>query len=175
MLVCQMQAVEMHDAAVFHLTRSEAVALDPQTRILLEVRIYAFLTHLGFNRLTAWPMLSLKYPWNGSAWKPHKTYQNSSTLQITMEALAGASFALNVMPDWAAHTGTYVGCMFTDYMQLLLHGHGWPTSGPLLTGNHAPTYGYTQLWTLQRSELLYIICLQLQQLGRIANSFWQVV
>ena len=54
--------------------------------------------------------------------------------QVTAEALAGASWALDSEPSWAARTGTYVGCMFNDYMPLLLHGHGWPTSGPLLTG-----------------------------------------
>lgn len=58
--------------------------------------------------------------------------------QVTAEALAGAASALDrVTPEWASHTGTYVGCMFTDYMNLLLQGHGWPTSGPLLTGTDA--------------------------------------
>lgn len=31
-------------------------------------------------------------------------------------------------------TGTYVGCMFTDYMALVRQGHGKPHSGALMTG-----------------------------------------
>ena len=55
-------------------------------------------------------------------------------IQVTAEALAGASRVLDAQQDWTACTGTYIGCMFTDYMNLLLHGHGWPMSSPLLTG-----------------------------------------
>ena len=35
----------MHDAAYFRLSRAEAVALDPQTRVLLEVRNKYYFSH----------------------------------------------------------------------------------------------------------------------------------
>ena len=34
-------------------------------------------------------------------------------------------------------TGTYVGCMFTDYMALVRGGHGRHHTGALMTGAHA--------------------------------------
>lgn len=61
-------------------------------------------------------------------------------MQVTGEALAGASSVTAGSPDWAAHTATYVGCMFNDYMSLLLHAHGWHTSGALLTGADMPLF-----------------------------------
>ncbi len=38
----------------------------------------------------------------------------------------------------APRTGTYVGCMFTDYMALVRSGHGRHHSGALMTGNLTP-------------------------------------
>lgn len=45
------------------------------------------------------------------------------------QALAGTS------PGAAKRTGTYVGCMFTDYMALVRQGHGRHHSGALMTGD----------------------------------------
>lgn len=36
-MILVVQDVDLHDAAYFRLNRSEAIALDPQTRLLLEV------------------------------------------------------------------------------------------------------------------------------------------
>lgn len=79
--------MDNHDAAFFHLSRIEATALDPQTRLLLEV---------------------------------------------AAEALAGGGVQHNHVT--AMRTGTYVGCMFTDYMPLLRQGYGLQHTGGVMTG-----------------------------------------
>lgn len=81
------QGVDTHDAAYFHLSRTEATALDPQTRLLLEV---------------------------------------------TAEVLAGGGAQHN--PVTAMRTGTYIGCMFTDYMPMLRQGYGLQHTGAVMTG-----------------------------------------
>lgn len=49
------------------------------------------------------------------------------------QALAdGAAWGLG--PTSAPRTGTYIGCMFTDYMALVRTGHGRAHSGALMTG-----------------------------------------
>ena len=51
---------------------------------------------------------------------------------VLMQTLA------NGAPRWAPaaarRTGTYVGCMFTDYMPLLRQGYGLHHSGAVMTG-----------------------------------------
>ncbi|BDA51455.1 probable oleandomycin polyketide synthase, modules 5 and 6 [Coccomyxa sp. Obi] len=80
---------DLADAAYFRLGRSETVALDPQTRILL---------------------------------------------QVSAEALSEAGW-----PGW--DTGTYIGCMFVDYMNLQREAYGLPSSGAVMTGSGAPYQG----------------------------------
>jgi hypothetical protein len=50
-----MQGIEMHDAPYFRLNRKEAVALDPQTRILLEVSSCLSVESLCFARVNLSP------------------------------------------------------------------------------------------------------------------------
>ena len=85
------QGVDLHDAAYFHLSRTEATALDPQARLLLEV---------------------------------------------SAEALSGCGTRHSATS--AKRTGTYVGCMFTDYMPLLRQGHGLHYTGAVMTGTSFP-------------------------------------
>lgn len=82
------QGLDLFDASYFHMNKIEAIALDPQTRVLLHV---------------------------------------------TYEALhdSGDEASLQVM---APNTGTYVGCMFTDYMNLLRVTLGLEHTGPVMIG-----------------------------------------
>ncbi|CAL8465605.1 g5141 [Coccomyxa elongata] len=80
---------DLADAAYFRLGRSEAVALDPQTRILM---------------------------------------------QVSAEALSEAGWP-------GRETGTYIGCMFVDYMNLQREGYGLPSTGAVMTGSGAPYQG----------------------------------
>jgi acyl transferase domain-containing protein len=82
------QGVDMFDADCFRVSRAEAVALDPQIRVLLEV---------------------------------------------TAEGLADAGPRC-FGADAASRTGTYVGCMFNDYMSLLHVVHGLDFTGQIMTG-----------------------------------------
>lgn len=41
---------------------------------------------------------------------------------------------LGGLPAWQQTCGTYVGCMFVDYMTLLRSGYGFANTGPLMTG-----------------------------------------
>jgi len=79
--------IDQFDSAAFRMGRAESTALDPQTRMLL---------------------------------------------QITGDALHGAQ---SLDP---ATTGTYVGCMFTDYMDYVRISLQKNHTGPMMTGNGAP-------------------------------------
>lgn len=80
------RGIELFDAVAFRVGAGEAVSLDPQIRLLLEV---------------------------------------------SGDALSGPG----IMPD---NTGTYVGCMFGDYMNFMRVGLGISHSGPMMIGNGAP-------------------------------------
>ena len=85
--------IDLFDGAAFRMGRAEATALDPQTRVLLEV---------------------------------------------TGEALseAGSSSGSSLLST--SSTGTFVGCMFTDYMDFLRVSLKMNHTGPVMTGNGAP-------------------------------------
>ena len=85
-----LQNVDLHDASYFRLSRTEASALDPQGRLLLETAAEALVA-------------------------------------------AGTRFGAAA----ARRTGTFVGCMFTEYMPLLRQGYGLHHTGAVMTG--APT------------------------------------
>lgn len=55
-------------------------------------------------------------------------------LQVTLEALVASKDGLQGLPDSKKSTGTYVGCMFVDHMQLLQQGYGLSSTGPVMTG-----------------------------------------
>ena len=55
-------------------------------------------------------------------------------LQATAEGLAAAEVFLQENPGWAKRTGTYVGCMFVDYMSLLQRSYGRASTGAVMTG-----------------------------------------
>ncbi|CAL5223543.1 g6075 [Coccomyxa viridis] len=78
--------VDLHDAAFFRLSRTEAVAVDPQTRLLL---------------------------------------------QVSAEAVQQSGGAVR-------STGTYIGCMFLDYMSLQREGYGMSSTGAVMTGSGLP-------------------------------------
>ncbi len=42
-------------------------------------------------------------------------FSGLSHAQVTAEVLGAADVQAMGEPGWARHTGTYVGCMFTDY------------------------------------------------------------
>lgn len=54
--------------------------------------------------------------------------------QVSEEALSKAAGTLNALPNWRKTMGTYVGCMFVDHFALLRQGYGYPSNGPLMTG-----------------------------------------
>ena len=83
-----LQDVDVFDVDRFHMNKGEALALDPQARLLLH---------------------------------------------ITCEALHDAGGAYN-LESMGSRTGTYVGCMFMDYMNLLRVGLDIKHSGPVMTG-----------------------------------------
>ena len=58
-------------------------------------------------------------------------------LQATAEGLAAAEDFLQESPGWAKRTGTYVGCMFVDYMSLLQRSYGHASTGAVMTGTPA--------------------------------------
>lgn len=63
-----------------------------------------------------------------------RRFNLSGVLQVTGETLAGAEGTLGEMPGWQKRTGTYVGCMFVDYMTLLQRSYGFPSTGAVMTG-----------------------------------------
>ncbi|KAK9864440.1 hypothetical protein WJX84_006132 [Apatococcus fuscideae] len=87
------QAPGLHDVAVSKLSRNEAIATDPQARLLIEA---------------------------------------SGEVLLSQNGGSGA------LPRWQGTCGTYVGCMFVDYMSLLRNGYGFASTGPVMTGNGAP-------------------------------------
>ena len=54
--------------------------------------------------------------------------------QVTTEGLAAAEVFLQDNPGWTKRTGTYVGCMFVDYMSLLQRSYGHASTGTVMTG-----------------------------------------
>lgn len=87
-LTVPLQDVDVFDADCFQMNKGEALALDPQARLLLHV---------------------------------------------TCEALHDSGGAFN-LASMGSRTGTYVGCMFMDYMNLLRVGLDKKHSGPVMTG-----------------------------------------
>ena len=65
-----------------------------------------------------------------------------STLILILSHVADVWFTAQALTDDAAHwqpatakrTGTYVGCMFADYMPLLRQGYGLHHTGAVMTG-----------------------------------------
>jgi acyl transferase domain-containing protein len=58
-------------------------------------------------------------------------------LLVSHEALAAAGTAWDA-ETMACFTGTYIGCMFTDYMNLLRVTLGMKHTGQMMTGNGYP-------------------------------------
>ena len=90
------QGLEDFDNGFFKMSKTEAIAVDPAARILLQIS-YEALNHAGGVYIDSYI---------------------SDTVLSTM--------------------GTYVGCMFTDYMNVLRVAHGLKHTGAMMTGNGAP-------------------------------------
>lgn len=59
-----------------------------------------------------------------------RNFQNGDALaQVSAEALSEAGWP-------GRDTGTYVGCMFVDYMNLQREGYGLPSTGPVRFLSH---------------------------------------
>ncbi len=55
-------------------------------------------------------------------------WQACGEVLLTQQQEAGS------LPSWRQSCGTYVGCMFVDYMTLLRGGYGFASTGPVMTG-----------------------------------------
>ena len=86
------QGVDAHDSAYFRHKHAEAVAMDPQTRLLLKASSATDLQ--GHVR---------------------QCHGSPLIVQAAAEAFAVSKGTLEASAGWAGATGTYVGCMFTDY------------------------------------------------------------
>lgn len=134
------QGVELFDAPFFRLSRAEATALDPQARLLLQVAQEAFVD------AGAWAGQG-----RGQQWDKRLAARCSGCCCICLGCQAAAERGTCVVApatrirrpcageayaaaDLAPATGTYVGCMFTDYMSLLRVALGQKHSGPVMTG-----------------------------------------
>ena len=59
------------------------------------------------SRQDGWPLLYIAHV--------QQCFSSPIILQVAAEAFAVSSLTLEASPGWAGATGTYVGCMFTDY------------------------------------------------------------
>ena len=65
-----------------------------------------------------------------------KNCRISECAQAAGEVLLAQSDGTGSLPAWQQTCGTYVGCMFVDYMSLLKNGYGFASTGPVMTGVH---------------------------------------
>ena len=99
-----LEDVDLFDAAHFRLSRAEATSIDPQTRLLLQVGDKLLLR--GVMAVCMLLCYNVQY----------------MLMQVSAKALAQSGGAQR-------STGTYVGCMFVDYMNLQREAYGHASSG----------------------------------------------
>lgn len=98
------------------LSKVEATAQDPQTRLLLQLTAEA-LSNAGGSRAIGLLYYNRAVPCDVRLWL--------NTAELPSAMRAGPAWDAGAL---AASTGTYVGCMFVDYMQLLRWAQGGWTS-----------------------------------------------
>lgn len=84
--------------------------------------------------------------------------------QASGEVLLSQGDGSGSLPAWQQTCGTYVGCMFVDYMNLLRNGYGFASTGPVMTGAlplHAPLLDWPwHSWHLEHFTLCLVNAVQ---------------
>ena len=120
--------MDLFDGPFFRMSRAEAAALDPQTRLLLQVTQEA-LSDAGECRGS----LAACNSATGERHALAVFIAQHTASPASLPCAAGSAYNASAL---APATGTYVGCMLGDYMNLLRVALQQKHTGPVMTGGH---------------------------------------